>query len=128
MAKKKPKKSGTQPGATRRTGRTKPSTGPAAAAGAKRGVKTAGPGGEPGAAAAPGRSRERAGVEREAGPRGWLFPIMEAAYSKLVPRGEGVPAPPPQASRRAAAAVAQAARASEEEVDRVVEGVNEIIG
>src|SRR5207253_5732445 len=74
-----------------------------------------GAGREPAAAAAPARSTERAGVEREAGPRGWLFPIMEAAYSKLVPRGEAVPTPPPPASLRAAAAVAQAARASEED-------------
>jgi photosystem II stability/assembly factor-like uncharacterized protein len=27
-------------------------------------------------------------IEREEGPRGWLFPIMEAAYTKLTPRAQ----------------------------------------
>jgi hypothetical protein len=28
------------------------------------------------------------GVERESGPRGWLMPILESAYTKLMPKGE----------------------------------------
>lgn len=56
------------------------------------------------------RGRERNVFEREHGPRGWLFPLLESAYTKLVPRGQ--PETPPRKARgRATAAPAASAAA-----------------
>jgi hypothetical protein len=44
----------------------------------------------------------------DSGPKQWLLPLMESAYTKLVPRGQAVPAPAPGAVRRALAAASAA--------------------
>jgi photosystem II stability/assembly factor-like uncharacterized protein len=36
----------------------------------------------------PGSGDETIVVEREKGPRGWLFPILESAYTRLIPRDQ----------------------------------------
>ena len=41
-----------------------------------------------GAALKPRRRAKKKGIEREHGPRKWLYPDLEAAYTKLVPRAE----------------------------------------
>ena len=59
-----------------------------AAAGAGKGASSPRPASRARAAAAEARTNGRPAVERERGPRGWLFPILESAYTKLVPTEE----------------------------------------
>lgn len=70
-------------------------------------------------AAAPRKMRGKLkGIEREKGPRAWLYPILESTYTKLVPREE---------TEAAESAAAAAARGSESRIrptcSRLISGV-----
>jgi photosystem II stability/assembly factor-like uncharacterized protein len=58
------------------------------------------------AAASPGAGGGALAPAPDGGPRQWFLPLMESAYSKLVPRGQAVPAPASATVKRALAAAA----------------------
>jgi hypothetical protein len=69
-----------------------------------------------------------AAVEREGGPRGWLNPILESAYSRLVPRDQPEPAAmaaPPGAPGLALAAPAFASRLQPQRGEEVLAPVDQ---
>ncbi len=92
MARKKSEGPDSPKSPTRRKGKTRPSAGPSGAEG--RGKRAPAAGSK--RAVTRDRVDEHAVAERDVGPRGWLLPIMESAYSRLVPRGQAVAAFPSQ--------------------------------